>query len=503
MDAQSDVGIALTAGPLVSYSMAHNGVRLVERASLRSSRDVAGAVLSLVVRDSEGRLTTPCALVVDLAADAETVLDDIDLRLDAATMLQVTEERRGELVATLTRDDVVLAETRHEVRVLAAGHWLNQPRELSLELLPAFVMPNDPAVAALLVEVGALLQRRTGSASVQGYQGGPERVDQIVAAVTEAVVDRRITYAEPPASWHLGQKVRTPTDVLVGRLGTCLDTTVVLAAVLEQAGIKPLLWVTDRHSFLGFWRDDEASLGSVVHTEVRDIVNLVDLDLIRLVETTRTTSTQSLPSLQELHRAAYDPHLSGDLSGVQGVVDVYRARRNDVLPLPARARDAAGAVHVVEYHPAVHSTAPVALQPSASTSPRTTTSTPVPARVTQWKNALLDLTLRNKLINFTTRYAVTLSVPRDQLGRVEDQLHEGRRLSLLASDQFEDVHRERGARTAADLPDAHRADSSAVSSCSPTSRGRPTAAACATWPTRRARSSRRAAPTTSTSPSAP
>ncbi|MEZ4625145.1 MAG: hypothetical protein R2843_10230 [Thermomicrobiales bacterium] len=74
---------------------------------------------------------------------------------------------------------------------------------------------------------------------MQGYQSGPERVDQIIQAITETMHARDIRYVLPPASWadlH-GQKVRTPGEVLEDRAGTCLDTTVVLAAALEHAGI--------------------------------------------------------------------------------------------------------------------------------------------------------------------------------------------------------------------------------------------------------------------------
>lgn len=77
----------------------------------------------------------------------------------------------------------------------------------------------------------------TCSASIQGYQADAERVDRIVQAIYEVVQRRRIAYSNAPASWgDRGQKVRTPTEVLDGGVGTCLDTVVVLAAALEQAG---------------------------------------------------------------------------------------------------------------------------------------------------------------------------------------------------------------------------------------------------------------------------
>ena len=91
-----------------------------------------------------------------------------------------------------------------------------------------------------MTEVSDRLQALTGRSAIDGYQSeNPERVDAIAQAVFEAMQARDIRYAEPPASWGLdGQKVRTPAEVLEGRLGTCLDTTLTMAAALEQAGIN-------------------------------------------------------------------------------------------------------------------------------------------------------------------------------------------------------------------------------------------------------------------------
>ncbi len=83
----------------------------------------------------------------------------------------------------------------------------------------------------------------------------------MMAAIWDAVRELDIRYAEPPAGWGLrGQKIRTPQEVLEGRLGTCLDTTLTLAALLEQIGINSTLWMVEGHIFLGYWREN-GSLG--------------------------------------------------------------------------------------------------------------------------------------------------------------------------------------------------------------------------------------------------
>ncbi|MCU1446851.1 DUF4011 domain-containing protein [Cryobacterium sp.] len=356
--------------------------------------------------------------------------------------------------------------------------------ELALEMLSAHVLPNHPEVATLLGEAAELLEARTGSATMPGYQSGPERVDQVVEAIFGAIRARGIRYATPPASWaDDGQKVRTPGEVLgtgptagagaSGGVGTCLDTVVVMAAALEQAGLHPLLWVVAGHAFLGYWREEE-TLGAPALTDVAEVINLIDLDLIRLVETTQVTDrTAGSPlTFAQAQRSPYLEWLT-DLGTVIGVVDVVQARRTHILPLPARTVAGDGTVIVTEYRPAdaaavgtaapaagsTEATAAATSHDSATTlAPTTGTTGPAtppritPPRITQWKNALLDLSLRNRLINFTARGALALTVPDQHLAGVEDLVNGGTGLTLLPADRMSTTDRERGIRFGRDLP---------------------------------------------------
>jgi hypothetical protein len=78
--------------------------------------------------------------------------------------------------------------------------------------------------------------------------------------------------------------------------------------------------------------------------------------------------------------------------------------------------------------------------------------------VQQWKNALLDLSLRNRLINYTDRTGLRLHVPGGSLPVLERFVHDGTPITLLPGDKLAAVHAERGIESARDLPDAHLTD---------------------------------------------
>ncbi|SOC50247.1 AAA domain-containing protein [Blastococcus aggregatus] len=459
------VSIEITSTPVLSYALAHNGIPVIPRLALTSESTVRGATVRLSVRDAEGPIARPVELLADLDAGRSTVLTDVGLVMDPAAMLQVEEQRPGVIDVEVWVDDVaeggpVLAgEASRSVQVLAANQWLASPLPLALEMLAAHVMPNHPAVTALVAEATDHLESTTGSGALVGYAATAERVDEVVAAIAETLRGRGLRYSEPPATWSdVGQQVRTPGDVLTWKVGTPLDTVVLLAAALEQAGIRPLLWLAEgiggreggSHAFLGYWRE-ERSAESAATTDAAGLVNLVDLGLIRLVETTLLTGMGEAGA--DLHRPAYDGWLTGELDRIVGVTDVHRARRDGIVPLPARARDEAGVLQIVEYRAAVHS-APAPPEGATPSAPRPE----APARVQQWKNALLDLSLRNRLINYTERTGLALTVPDVALPALERFVHDGTPITLLPGDKLAAVQTERGLGGAADLPATQLAD---------------------------------------------
>ncbi|MEZ4497209.1 MAG: DUF4011 domain-containing protein [Thermomicrobiales bacterium] len=449
--------IDVVAVSMLSYALAHNRVPVVNRVAISGVTSlVRGARLTIGLHDAFGPIGPTIERLFDLEPGRETVLRQLDFRLDPAAMLRIEEQRPGRLEFRLFDGDLELASTTFDVQLLAANQWLAVPTALGLEMLAAFVMPNHPAVAELTAAAAERLQSSTGSDWMQGYQSGPERVDQIVQAITETMHARDIRYVLPPASWadlH-GQKVRTPGEVLEDRAGTCLDTTVVLAAALEHAGIRPLLWVVDGHAFLGYWRVEQ-SLDSAARLDVGDLINLFDLGAIGLIETTLMTSDAPL-DFAGMQRNLVREWLSGSQLRVLGVTDVYRARRDQILPLPARRVLDDGQVMVTEYVPPAvtgWTPAPSAIEPDDAEERRDGSHRPPPpARVERWKNALLDLSLRNRLINFTDHARLPLTVPNERIGRLEDEISGGQSYTLLPSDRIGATQIERDVQGAAELP---------------------------------------------------
>ncbi len=465
---QAEVTIEVLAAPVVNHAMAHNGLPFLHRIVVASAEELADLLVTARVVDDFGTvLSRPWRHRAERAGPEQSLtIQQPQLRLDPAYLVEIDEETGAEIVVEVSAADALIGVTTQPIRVLAARQWTLDPGALvlSLELLAAFVQPNHPALPPLISESAQLLAKKTGSGSLAVGAVSPERIDEIVGAVFTAVHDREIYYAQPPASWGYGQKVRTPGDVLTDRVGTCLDTTMLLASALEHIGISPVIWIASGHAFLGYWRAPDRGLPDAASTQIAVPANAVDLNLMGVLETTMVTRERRPPRdlVRRARQAPKDEFFLGGAAQLLGVVDVAMARMLQVYPLPARRTRADGVVEVIEY---VAPNAPAAGRPGdqpeapvVAAAAREQT-VPVPPRVQAWKNALLDLTLRNKLLNLRQPMTqVPLLLPPEHLGVLANQLQDGRTVSVRAADDLTGAVLGEGARDAYALPaDVQRA----------------------------------------------
>ena len=162
-------------------------------------------------------------------------------------------------------EKVVLKET-YRVTLLPADEWTDTDDDRVW--LPSFVLPRDPAVELIVDRAQkhliTLADERTRG--FDGYQcidpEDPDVLDDVdlqVQAIWSAVVnDFGVRYINPPPSYSKsGQRLRTPTQTLRGRRGTCIDLALLFSACLEYVEIYPVVFLLEGHAFAGYWRSEE------------------------------------------------------------------------------------------------------------------------------------------------------------------------------------------------------------------------------------------------------
>ena len=417
------VTLEVTALPVLNYTMQQNGAVAVRSVTIHNNTDapIENARLEITAVPA---FAAPFTTHIDLLSPQKPVtLTRPGLKLDAGFLASTTEKLKGTLYLRLLTEEKELAVCELETTVLAFDQW--QGLGHYPELLAAFVTPNHPQLATVIARATEFLGQWTGDTSMDGYQSqDPNRVLHQAGAIYSALRELSIAYAVPPASFEdFGQRVRLCDAVLQQKLGTCLDLTLVYASCLEAVGLHPLLISTPGHIFTGVWLEDHMfpesvqDDGSLITKRLAEGVNE-----IAVVETTALTSGRAA-SFDEA-RVAGEKNFTKQ---VDLIIDVRRARLSGVSPLPVRVQTAAGW--------SIHHAAP---QRSAEAPQQLTETIHVDAaadevqlpKKAQWERKLLDLGLRNTLINLRMT-KTQLPILTDSLDALENALADGSDFTIL------------------------------------------------------------------------
>lgn len=433
----------------VNLAFQQNNLPVLRRLELRNETPHAW-------NDVQIRLTAQPAWAADLTlrvaqipAATDYPLSDLPLPLHLDYLANLSERVRGALhieVTAAAQTDAgeesndnterpVLFSGEFPIEVYAPDEWTGL---VTLpEILAAFVTPNLETIEHLLARTTDFLKERTGDSALNGYQAkSRKRVYEILAAIDAAIRACGIRYSHPPASFETsGQRVRFAPRILEHRLGTCLDLCLLYASVIEAAGLHPLITLVEGHAFPGCWLIGE-TLTEPSCDDLQSLRKRVELDEILLFES--TLACEGNGGSFEHAVATVAPRLLDDRA-FREVIDIRRARISGIRPLPLER--SGNGLRPTEPPPAVLP-GPSASAPPPPAGERAfiddlapADTAPPPAadttdRVSRWRQQLLDLTLRNRLLNFReTRQTLPLACPQPE--SLEDELAAAKQFKVL------------------------------------------------------------------------
>lgn len=423
-----ELKIDLACDPTISYAHVQNHVPVVRKLQLTNVLERAlGSVEALISCDPE--FAEPMKLRFDRLEIGESrVIAPLDLVPNHAYLAKLTESERARINVRIRSGEYELASSSHSIDVLAYDQWAGA-RALP-ELLAAFCQPNAPAVDRLLASASELLQR--GGLALNGYQSKDRQsVWAQVSAIYNAIAALNLQYSEPPASFGMqGQKIRTPDRMTSGGLGTCLDLTMLCASCLEQTGLHPIVLFQDDHAWVGCWLL-KTQFSTPTVEDAQAVRKRVESGELLVFETTGLAQT-ARPSLKMMHGRGLT--LLRDEMKFRFAVDIARARERQILPLPSRDEAAAqgprlgGAAPAIEEAPTLPPLDPIVLPESAIEDGGDLTPE---SRLSRWSSKLLDLSLRNRMLNFkSTKSNLRLHVP--DPAQLENVLVDGKEFKIKA-----------------------------------------------------------------------
>jgi len=330
-----------------------NGLHPIEHISIESATEQQ---VQLCIECDTGSNVSTFRQTVQLKKGAVPV-NTTDIHFPALHELidRHAGRRRVSFTATLTSPDgaAISGQTRTSLW-MGEKEWLDQ--EDTWAFIPAFVNPFDEGVLKVFDYAKKVL-RTLGNPgdTFDGYQSGQsDYVSTQMKAIYQTLRDDSIgiTYISPPGSpifdavsrHPAGQVIRTHTEVVERKLGTCHDLALLIAACAEYIGIHPLVVLIEGHTFVGYWltpegqeqywgkREGRIRTGKFgegwTMTDADELLKLVGNGDIALVEATYVCQPdKTFDDACMVRRSQFEKKEQLDV-----VIDVFAARR-EVQPL--------------------------------------------------------------------------------------------------------------------------------------------------------------------------
>ncbi|MGS0740260.1 DUF4011 domain-containing protein [Glaciimonas sp. GG7] len=419
-----NITITAQVDATVNYASYQNNVPLIRSLSIQNHSAEPLLDIEIVIH-CDPPFADPLRLrFAQLDAHATRRIDTIDLKIVHRYLAELNEAERGRVIIAVRANNIAVAQAEHPVDVLAYDQWAGT-RALP-ELLAAFSLPNNPAIDGLMAQCGEQLHQAGAGQSLNGYQS-KNRDDAWaqISAIYNAIGALKLSYITPAASFgNDGQKIRTPDRILSSRMVTCLDSSMLLVSCMEQAGLNPLVIIKKGHALVGCWLIN-TTLPSAVFDDGQAVRKRVASGELLVFETTLLTH-RPLPSLRLACENGQEQLQDDD--AFLFAIDIKRARMEQIRPLPSRLPAGAESdqVPLVDVAPGIEP--PPVLPPLDTAAIVIDDDAPVDTadgRLARWKSKLLDLTLRNRLINFKpTKVMLSLRVPNPS--QLEDALSDGK-----------------------------------------------------------------------------
>ena len=412
----------------IGFASHQNAVPVVRELAVWHHGDVVYQDLVLELKADPPFLEAKTWRLDRLSPGESLRVADRDIKLNGGFLADLSESLRAEVALRLTCAGNVVAEECFPVELLAKTEWGGV--SAMPELLAAFCMPNDPAVDRILKAASVVLRRAGKKDGIDGYESqSRSRTWELTSAIWSAVCSFKLSYALPPASFeHQGQKVRPPGLILENGVATCLDTALLFAAALEQAGLNPLLIMTKGHAFAGVWLQPQ-EFSQLLTDEASAVRKRLDLKEMVVFETTLSTRAP-VPGFSQAVAAA-----ERQVEDEQFImaIDIHRARMQRIRPLAMSAA--------------------TSIQPAAEDGNSTEAFEEAPVlpgfdveivpendgpagKLTLWQRKLLDLTTRNRLLHLPDS-AKGVRLLCAEPAELEDLLASGKRIRIVSVPDLE------------------------------------------------------------------
>ncbi|TLS36794.1 DUF4011 domain-containing protein [Pseudalkalibacillus caeni] len=410
----------------VSFALQQNHVPVVKFLSIKNtSADSLSNIKVEITANPE--FSEVYSLNIEKIESDEVIEIRPDLQLSSHFLSVLDESIVGNLQLTISDGDRELYKENLPIDVMSFDSWPGS--SVLPEIISSFITPNRPFVNDIVRQAASIMETNTGSNAMDGYQSGdPNRVLAQLSAIYSAIQAHEIAYVSAPASFEdEGQKICFPDLIKEHKLGTCLDLALLYAACAEAVGIYPLVVFLKGHAFPAFWlkeqttyesfQDDKSILTKHMAHGINELI---------AVESTYLTKEDST-----FNEAVKNAEVNLDkVDFFQYFIDVKRSRIGQIKPIDLKKVSGDIEVEVNQEEP-LNMPNKMAFDQVEVIPEKEDADQQVQqeSKVIYWQNKLIDMSLRNNLLNYRL-HTQGIPVVTPDLSRTEDILAMGKKVFI-------------------------------------------------------------------------
>ena len=225
-----------------------------------------------------------------------------------------------------------LDEFKIPVNIQAWNYWEANPSNYAE--IASFVMPNHEYPVELLAKAGRFLKEINPDNSMSGYDCRSfERFFEQIECIWKSITSENIKYLTQIFNeTEEGQKIMTVDMIKRYKQGNCLDLSILFCSCLERLNLSPLLVFVPGHVMVGLWLNtydvlenpvdfDNKKLSKLILDKKKGSMLVFESTLLRFENSTLEEAYNSAMERIKKHKIDY-------------VVDITSARVAGIKPLP-------------------------------------------------------------------------------------------------------------------------------------------------------------------------
>lgn len=378
--------------PMVNYAMVLNNYKVFNSFVVIN---IASAPIENINIRLSGDMFESCSFdIEELQCGNSASIVQANLIPSLQKLMALTEAIQTSFNITIKCKDKILLNESLPLMLLPFNQWHGE--NTMPELLASFVTPNHPCLVPIIKRASDILKYISGDKSLDDYQSNNYlRILQQVKSMYESLLEENILYATMPASFeNRGQRIRLVDDVLQNKMGNCIELSLLLCSCLENIGLRTIVVLFQNHVIMGVWLDPTISTPMVGY-DISKLEQMLECEVspLLLIESVGIAKECSFEEAVEYGRNALFEN--GDFFNC--FIDVRTARMNQVRPLPQSVLLNSGwhITNMPDYDNLLSSLVgqnPYEIKSSLA-------NDRLKNKQQLWECKLLDLSLRNSLIN--------------------------------------------------------------------------------------------------------